>query len=63
MVLVCYNVFGLFVQHPSWSVEGENKVSKHPVNVKMPLMHSRDGAEIMFLFLKLILFNIQAVSK
>ena len=33
MVLVCYNVFGLFVRHPSWSVEGETKVSKHPVGL------------------------------
>ena len=31
MVPVYYNVIGLFVQYPSWSVEGGNKVSKHPV--------------------------------
>ena len=31
MILVCYNVFGLFVQHLSWSMEGGSKVSKHPV--------------------------------
>ena len=32
MVLVCYNLFGLFVRHPSWSVEGGTKVSEHPVH-------------------------------
>ena len=32
MIIVCHNVIGLFVQHPSWSVEGETKVSKHPVD-------------------------------
>ena len=31
MVLVCYNVFGLFVRHLSWFVEGVAKVLKHPV--------------------------------
>ena len=33
MILVCYNVFGLFVRHLSWSVEGGAKVSKHPVYI------------------------------
>ena len=36
MILVCHNVFGLFVQHTSWSVEegdGGDKVSKLPVAV------------------------------
>ena len=33
MVLVCHNVFGLFVRHLSWSVEGGGtKVSEHPVH-------------------------------
>ena len=32
MVLVCHNVLGLFVRHPSWSVEGGTKVSKHPID-------------------------------
>ena len=32
MVLVCHNVLGVFVLHPSWYVEGGGaKVSKHPV--------------------------------
>ena len=33
MVLVYHNVFGLFVRHQSWSVEGGAKVSKRPVHV------------------------------
>ena len=30
MILVCHNVFGLFVQHPSWSVEGGGQGIKTP---------------------------------
>ena len=41
MVLVCYNVFGLFVRHPSWSVEGETKVSKHPVGVMVIFVRAK----------------------
>ena len=36
MILVCYNVFGLFVRHLSWSVEGglryRNTLYKTPIN-------------------------------
>ena len=42
MVLVCYNVFGLFVRHPSWSVEGGTKVSEHPVHLVLCLKSRKD---------------------
>ena len=35
MVLVCYNVFGLFVQRPSWSVEGEQGIETACMNMHM----------------------------
>ena len=42
MILVCYNVFGLFVRHLSWSVEGGAKVSKHPVVISGEHMKALD---------------------
>ena len=60
MVLVYYNVIGLFVQHPSWSVEGGNKVSKHPV--QYPPFQRTPVHAVMHTWVNLKMYIIRSVA-